>query len=291
VLSCAWCDLPLGGPDAGHLAFCSGCGAATTVPVPTDAELEHAYASWYRPAGGRFAGPGDRLLSRSRGLLAGRLDRIAPPGPILDVGSGDGALLRAIGARGRDAVGLERTRSGPGVRDADVREVEGEWAAVVFWHSLEHLRAAGEALDHATGLLAPGGVLVVAMPNIASLQARAFGDRWLALDLPRHLVHVPSSALLGRLRERGLTVERVSYARGGQVMFGWLHGLVGALPGDLDLYGAIRREDARSEPVGPARRAGALGAATMLAPLAAVATAAEIAARRGGTTYVEARRD
>jgi Methyltransferase domain len=288
--SCGWCGRPLSEPAESGVARCASCGAATTYPVPTDAELDRAYSDWYRPAEGRFSGPGDRLLSYTRGVLARRLDRIAPPGPILDVGSGDGALLRTLRARGREAVGLERSASGPGVRDADVREVEGEWAAVVFWHTLEHLREAGPALDHAAGLLAPRGVLGVAMPNLASLQARAFGDRWLALDLPRHLVHVPAPALLARLRERGLDVERVSHYRGGQVVFGWLDGLVGLLPGDLDLYGAIRREGARGTPIGGARRAGTLAAAAVLAPVATAAAATEVAARRGGSIYVEARR-
>ena len=98
-------------------------------------------------------------------------------------------------------------------------------------------------------MLAPGGVLVVAVPNAGSLQARLLGERWLALDLPRHLVHLPAEALLERLRSLGLTVERVSFWRGGQVVFGWLHGLVGALPGRPDLYDAIRRPEARSRPI------------------------------------------
>jgi hypothetical protein len=38
------------------------------------------------------------------------------------------------------------------------------------------------------------------------------------------------------------------------------------------------------------RRVATLGAATALFPVAALATAVEIAARRGGTVYVEARR-
>ena len=90
-------------------------------------------------------------------------------------------------------------------------------------------------LERATRLLAPGGVIVIAMPNPASLQARAFGERWLALDLPRHLVHVPAPALLARLRELGLEPTRVSYLRGGPVGVGWLHGLVGSLPSPPDL--------------------------------------------------------
>jgi len=262
----------------------------TTLPVPTDAELDRAYAGAYRPASGRFAGPGDAILRRSRAALAARLDRISPPGPILDVGAGDGHLLDALGRRGRRAVGLEREPTRDDVRATALSEVEGEWAAVVFWHSLEHLRAPREALAEAAARLRPGGVLVVAAPNAASLQAAAFGERWFALDLPRHLVHLPAPALVGGVQAAGLRVSRVSHARGGQVLFGWLDGLVGSLPGRPGLYDAIRRPEARSRPLSPGRRAATLAAGVALGPLAGAAALAEVALRRGGTVYLEARR-
>lgn len=289
---CQWCGAALDDPGArgAGRTRCERCGVATTDPVPSDAELESAYAGWYRPEGGRFSGPADALLRRSRGRLAGRIDLLAPPGPVLDVGAGDGALLDALAARGREALGLERDSRRVDVRAAELSEIEGSWAAVVLWHSLEHLREAGAALDRAIALLAPRGILVVAMPNAESVQARAFGDRWFALDPPRHLVHVPAAALLRRLRDRGLRVERVSHLRGGQAVFGWLHGLVGSLPGHLDLYDAIRRPDARLRRLSAGGRAAALALAALLLPVAIVAALLEAAARRGGSVYVEARR-
>ena len=291
--ACAWCDAPLNGTAAALAGrtVCGACGVATTTPWPTDAELARAYGGFYRPSAGRFAGPGDALLRRSRARLAGRLDRLAPPGPILDVGAGDGALVDALARRGRQVTGLERVASGEHVRAGEIADLDGEWAAIVFWHSLEHLRAPGAALDRAAGLLAPRGLLVVAVPNAESLQARLFGDRWLALDLPRHLVHVPARALLARLRAAGLRVERVSHLRGGQVTFGWLHGLVGSLPGRPDLYDAIRRPPARRRPLSPGARAATLAAGALALPLAAAGTALEAVTRRGGSIYVEARRD
>jgi hypothetical protein len=63
---------------------CSHRGVANTDPWPTEAELDAAYRSWYRPASGRFSGIGDAVLRRTRSRLARRLDRIAPPGPVLD---------------------------------------------------------------------------------------------------------------------------------------------------------------------------------------------------------------
>jgi SAM-dependent methyltransferase len=258
--------------------------------MPTDAELDRAYASWYRPEGGRFSGAGDRLLRALRGRLAERLDRISPPGLVLDVGSGDGALLDALAARGRTAIGLEREATRADVRAAELPEFDQACAAVVFWHSLEHLREAGGAVEHAIGLLEPQGSLVIAIPNPASAQARLFGDHWLALDLPRHLVHVPAAALISRLQGLGMRIERTSYLRGGQVVFGWLHGLVGTLPGRPDLYDAIRRPEARRQPISAGRRLAVLAAAALALPLAAALALGEAALRCGGTVYVEARR-
>ena len=128
------------------------------------------------------------------------------------------------------------------------------------------------------------------MPNPASLQARAFGERWLALDLPRHLVHVPAPALLARLRELGLEPTRVSYLRGGQVVFGWLHGIVGSLPSHPDLYDAIRTPEARRAPLPPARRPSPCRRRSWRYRLRRACALAEAALRRGGTVYVEARR-
>jgi hypothetical protein len=74
------------------------------------------------------------------------------------------------------------------------------------------------------------------------------------------------------------------------VLFGWLHGIVGRLPGRPDLYDAIRRSEARQAVQRPAFRVYALAAAAAALPLALAGTLLEVATRSGGTIYVEARR-
>ena len=293
---CAWCEHQFDDADDRLVGRtrCGRCGVATTSPWPSDAQLGEAYADWYRPANGRFSGLGDKLLRRSRSALADRLHRVLPRGPVLDVGAGDGTLVRAFVRHGREAVGVDPYASAnhPHVRDVELAEMDGNWSAVIFWHSLEHLREPVRALRHAATLAAPGGVLVVAVPNAASLQARTFGDRWLHLDVPRHLVHISPPALVSAIEAAGFRVIRVSYLRGGQVVFGWLHGLVGKFfPGHPDLYDAIRRSEARQAAQSPLFRLYTLAAAVITLPAALVATGFEVAARAGGTIYVEARRE
>ncbi len=290
---CPWCDAPL--PPATraewHVVACPTCGVGVTRPWPSDAQLAEAYAR-YRPEAGRFGGPTEALLRATRSRLAQRVDAIAPPGPVLDVGAGDGTLLDALDRVGRPAMGLERDVRDPRMSAADPWDLPADegYAAIVCWHALEHLREPGRALHALTARLQPGGVLVLAVPNWSSLQAKAFGEDWLALDLPRHLVHLPRPALLHRLRALGLQVERVSDWRGGQVAFGWGHGLVGRFPGHPSLYDALRREEARMSAQPRRLRARAIALGALSAPAAAAAAVAEVALHRGGTTHVEARR-
>ena len=189
---------------------CEACGAATTDPWPSDADLERAYAR-YRPESGRFSGAGDALLRRTRSRLARRIDRIAPQGRVLDVGAGDGTLLDALAATGRQALGLERDVRRADMREAEVTNVDGEWSAIVFWHSLEHLRDP-RCLDRP--LLQPplsaGSADRSPCPTPPVSRPRTFGDRWFHLDLPRHLVHLPAQALVERLSHRGLQRPRGS---------------------------------------------------------------------------------
>lgn len=292
VATCVWCGASLGEGSRRLTGrtLCAACGAATTDPWPSGEELADAYGTWYRPEEGpRFWLLGDALLRRTRGALARRLDRIAPPGAILDVGAGDGVLLDALRRRGREARGLERDSRRPDIGDQRLQDVTGRWAAVVFWHSLEHLPDPGEAIRRSRELLEPGGVVVIAVPNSDSLQARAFGDRWLALDLPRHLVHLSEPALVARLQSCGFAIERVSQIRGGQIAFGWLDGLVGRLPGGLDLYQALRRAEARRVRLSSLQRAASVGAGVVLLPVAVACAVVEVALGRSGTVYVEAR--
>jgi hypothetical protein len=73
-------------------------------------------------------------------------------------------------------------------------------------------------------------------------------------------------------------------------VIGWLAGLVGALPGQPDLYQALRRSAARSAPQSTLKRWYAVAAGVALLPVASLAALAEIIMRRGGTIYVEAER-
>jgi Methyltransferase domain len=241
VPTCAWCEQPLAGEllrPLGRLR-CGHCGARTVAGWPSDAELArqertlHASRRDGGDATARLCSLGEAARRRARRRLAARIERVAPPGAVLEVGSGDGMLLEALRATGRRVTGIARPAR-DGVHDAEITELGGRYAAIVFWQSLGRLRAPGTALEHAAALLKPGGLLAIAQPSATREQARAFADR-LARGLPRERVQIPEQTLLARLRGLGLEVEHVDHVLdadrfvAGQAAFGWLHGLLGGI--------------------------------------------------------------
>jgi SAM-dependent methyltransferase len=229
--TCAWCEQPLAIgplPPLGRLR-CTTCGAST----PAGWASEHPPARGARLQAQRGA---HRLCSlgeaarRSAGRrLALRIARVAPPGAVLDVGSGDGLLLDALRATGRLVTGIERPPTRAGIHDAEITELGGRYAAIVFWQSLGRLRTPGAALEHAAALLKPGGLLAIAEPNAARQQARALGERWLAREVPRAPVQIPAQTLLERLHALGLQIERVDRRFEGRPAGGWLPGVLGGI--------------------------------------------------------------
>ncbi|MBV9599688.1 MAG: class I SAM-dependent methyltransferase [Chloroflexi bacterium] len=158
-----------------------------------------------------------------------RLERLVPKGRVLDVGCGSGVFLDAMRRRGWVVAGLEphkssayqlRTTRGLDVTDATLDQVSSEWGpfdAVSLLDVLEHLSDPRRALRKVWHLLRPGGVLVLATPNVDSLEHGFFGASWYALQPPDHLWLFSARSLMNLLVSAGLgsaffAVSPVSYA-------------------------------------------------------------------------------
>jgi hypothetical protein len=57
-------------------------------------------------------------------------------------------------------------------------------------------------------ILKPHGIIVIAVPNLASLQSRATASSWLHLDAPRHLYHFTRSSITALLEREHFEVLR-----------------------------------------------------------------------------------
>ena len=144
--------------------------------------------------------------------------RSVPPGRMLDVGCGSGALLQRMRIAGWEVEGVDFDEKaidrawreyGVAVRHGDLRAAcypDGSFDAVTMNHVIEHVHDPIALLAESRRILRPGGRLVVVTPNIASWGHARFGRNWRGLEPPRHL-HLFSQKTLAE------TARRAGFAR------------------------------------------------------------------------------
>jgi SAM-dependent methyltransferase len=283
-------------PGDYELARCRSCGTAVTLaPAPARAHEAGAYGGG-TPRGARLVAPILRAFDRQRLAQLSRAGA-RPPGRLLDVGAGRGRFVARARAAGWYAHGIEPSRRG--VEGARARGIElvssgiddarvptGSLDAATLWHVLEHLDDPGKALERIASWLRPGGMLVVGVPNLGSVQARLGGERWYHLDVPRHRTHFTVAGLEALLRAHGLEPVSACHVLAEHNPFGLWVSLVSRFTRVPSwLYHALKHN-------APLRSRDALitALALPLAPLAVLLEAAFGLARRGGTVSVIARR-
>ena len=187
-------------------------------PPPLDA-YESGQYSFERP---RLSGPiaaFQRAVTRQplRYLERAGLARGAR---VLDVGAGSGRLVAALADRGYAATGIEpsgrsmaRARAAAlPVTQRDLFEhSDSALDAAVMWHVLEHIGDPAAALGAVRGWLKPKGLLLVGVPNLASLQAEIAGDGWLHYDAPRHRIHFTADGVRRLLLRSGFEIVRTHH--------------------------------------------------------------------------------
>jgi predicted SAM-dependent methyltransferase len=73
---------------------------------------------------------------------------------------------------------------------------KGRYKLVILSHVFEHLYHPDLALKRFYELLAPGGKLVLRLPNCNATDAKIFGSEWFCWEVPRHLILPSVNALL-----------------------------------------------------------------------------------------------
>lgn len=142
-------------------------------------------------------------------------------GRLLDVGSGHGVNAAMLAQQGWQVSGLDlspeavkqaRTLLGDRVQVGDlltVRYPDQAFDLVLMSHSLEHMYHLDRVLAEVRRILDDRGVLVIAIPNAGSLEAKLFGRWWVNWDPPRHLYHFTRTTLERLLERAGFSLARV----------------------------------------------------------------------------------
>ncbi len=154
---------------------CGSCGLVFVDPLPSAALSPATYGhDYYEPWQGREERPRLRLWKRR----LNQVEKRSPRGALLDVGCGDGAFLKVARDAGWRVEGIEF--SPEGARRAALRlgrpvalgdlwrepGLRGPFDVITLWHVLEHLADPSVMLRAVRERLRPGGLVVVAVPNL-----------------------------------------------------------------------------------------------------------------------------
>jgi 2-polyprenyl-3-methyl-5-hydroxy-6-metoxy-1,4-benzoquinol methylase len=152
----------------------------------------------------------------------GNIPYYVPAGTLLDIGCGSGSYLVQMHGLGWQVNGIELNEGACRIAESlDLDVLNSEFApglfapdsfdCVVMWNVVEHLPHPRLALEEIFRILKPGGQLLLATPNIESLQFSLFGTYWFNLEAPRHLHLFGVTTLTRLIHSIGFERMRVAY--------------------------------------------------------------------------------
>ena len=223
-----------------HVLYCKMCNVGFTIPFPSSTELSSMYSSGsYRAdSGKRFIGVVETAITFSRQLRRRRIEKYIDKGRILDIGCGRGVFLDEMRKHGWNVVGTEYNEETVESinKNYNVNVVTGnpwDWGfspgcfdVVTMNHVLEHMSAPEKAISECSKVLREGGLLVVAVPNITSLQSIIGKHLWFHLDIPYHIYHFSEMGLSSIIEKHGFQLLKIRRFDLEYNPFGWLQTLL-----------------------------------------------------------------
>ncbi len=118
-------------------------------------------------------------------------------GNLLDIGAGTGDFLFAANASGWKTIGIEPNEQAKKLAISkgisfknSLQDFENQsFDAITMWHVLEHIPNLDLHIQELKRLLKPNGIIIIAVPNFKSFDAKYYKQFWAAYDVPRHLWH------------------------------------------------------------------------------------------------------
>lgn len=208
-----------------EIVECGKCGFAYTSPRPHDNDLGKYYESEeYISHSNTSKGIVSQLYQRVRKhTLQKKLELInknSKKGRILDIGCGTGEFLNTMKLDGWDTFGIEPS---PGARKQGIEKFQlnvqdepqmerfsaAHFDVITMWHVMEHVPQLNERVQKLRELLKPEGVLIVAVPNRNSHDAKFYESNWAAYDVPRHLWHFRAEDMRALMNKEGFEVKQI----------------------------------------------------------------------------------
>lgn len=217
-------DPHYGIPGCFRIVRCANCSLVFLNPMYSDEELTALYPTDYYAYGddpevARWKQLTKKLLGYWNGTKEPHFEK---PGRFLDIGSGSGAFVKRMVQQGWESYGIEVNRAAVELgrsKGLDIRHGTLQQASfpghyfdyIRASHSLEHVSYPNETLDEISRILKPDGTLLIAVPNIDSLNARVFKKYWWHLCAPVHTFSYSVNTLTRMLDQHGFVPREVVF--------------------------------------------------------------------------------
>ena len=201
---------------------CSVCGFKLTNPRPILEDLPQYYDSTeYISHSNADKGLINKIYQIVRAhALKGKsklIRKYIKAGQILDIGCGTGEFLNTMQQSNFMVTGIEpnqdarkQAKQNFGLAVYDETDINGlpkkHFKVITLWHVLEHVYYLNKRISQIRELITEDGILIVALPNPSSWDAKHYGKFWAAYDCPRHLYHFDQPSVKKIFNNHGFEV-------------------------------------------------------------------------------------
>ncbi len=138
-------------------------------------------------------------------------------GTLLDIGAGTGDFLVTAKASGWKCYGAEpnaaarelAVQKGIEIKEDTAVYVDHHFDIITMWHVLEHVPNLEDQITALKRLLKPNGVLLIAVPNYKSYDAKYYAAYWAGYDVPRHLWHFSKQSIQKLFGTQEIVLEKI----------------------------------------------------------------------------------
>jgi 2-polyprenyl-3-methyl-5-hydroxy-6-metoxy-1,4-benzoquinol methylase len=205
---------------------CDRCGFKITHPRPKQEEISIYYnSSEYISHTNSQKGFLNRLYYLVRNFTlyskVRLIKKYKKSGDILDIGCGTGEFLKKISEKGFIVTGVEPGNNAREYaqnqneifvideKSMDEKLTPSSYDVITMWHVMEHVYNLNSRISQISKLLSEKGLLIIAVPNSDSWDARYYQKFWAAYDLPRHLYHFNQKDIKLLFQKEGYTLVRI----------------------------------------------------------------------------------
>ena len=231
-------------PGNKMILWCANCGFGWQNPLPSPSDIRYYY---HRFPTYSIQGTQEKEQGFKRRIQ--RINELAPHGShLLDVGSGLGHFLKVALQSGWKATGIEPQQSAAeycrkhlGIKPhvGPIEEFEFKpkvFDVVTIWDVWEHIHSPLDFIERCIGLLGPGGLLALSIPNAAGYPARLFKGHWRYVMFT-HLSYFTLTYVHRVMAERNMLFQRADHTVKAQSL---LQGLTSLLSINLNTEKIIR---------------------------------------------------